>query len=119
MLKSLLKLYAMVVVAAALALIGVNKSFVWLFHDTLTHGEREVRKGYAFVLQEYLDRADRTDPAGRDAAIARMRMALTEIIVEGIKTNVPLHRDIVHDAAFRAGGTNIHYLERKLAEARG
>jgi len=72
MLKSLLKLYAMVVVAAALALIGVNKSFVWLFHDTLTHGEREVRKGYAFVLQEYLDRADRTDPAGRDAAIARL-----------------------------------------------
>lgn len=72
MLKSLLKLYAMVVVAAALALIGVNKSFVWMFHDTLTHGEREVRKGYAFVLQEYLDRADRTDPAGRDAAIARL-----------------------------------------------
>jgi len=55
----------------------------------------------------------------RPAAIARMRMALTEIIVEGIKTNIPLHRDIVHDAAFRAGGTNIHYLERKLAEARG
>ncbi|CAJ0744257.1 Adaptive-response sensory-kinase SasA [Ralstonia edaphis] len=72
MLKSLLKLYAMVVVAAALALIGVNKSFVWMFHDTLTHGEREVRKGYAFVLQEYLDRADRSGPAGRDAAIARL-----------------------------------------------
>lgn len=72
MLKSLLKLYAMVVVAAALALIGVNKSFVWMFHDTLTHGEREVRKGYAFVLQEYLDHADRTDPASRDAAIARL-----------------------------------------------
>jgi two-component system OmpR family sensor kinase len=71
-LKSLLKLYAMVVVAAALALIGVNKSFVWMFHDTLTHGEREVRKGYAFVLQEYLDRADRSGPAGRDAAIARL-----------------------------------------------
>ncbi|HWV06361.1 MULTISPECIES: ATP-binding protein [unclassified Ralstonia] len=72
MLKSLLKLYAMVVVAAALALIGVNKSFVWMFHDTLTHGEREVRKGYAFVLQEYLDHADRADPASRDAAIARL-----------------------------------------------
>jgi acetyl-CoA carboxylase biotin carboxylase subunit len=55
----------------------------------------------------------------REGAIARMRMALTEIIIEGIKTNVPLHLDIVHDAAFRAGGTNIHYLERKLAEARG
>ncbi len=69
MLKSLLKLYAMVVVAAALALIGVNKSFVWLFHDTLTHGEREVRKGYAFVLQDYLDHAGSD---GRDAAIARL-----------------------------------------------
>jgi len=68
-LKSLLKLYAMVVVAAALALIGVNKSFVWLFHDTLTHGEREVRKGYAFVLQDYLDHAGSD---GRDAAIARL-----------------------------------------------
>jgi two-component system OmpR family sensor kinase len=68
-LKSLLKLYAMVVLAAALALIGVNKSFVWLFHDTLTHGEREVRKGYAFTLQDYLDHAG---PAGRDAALARL-----------------------------------------------
>jgi acetyl-CoA carboxylase biotin carboxylase subunit len=55
----------------------------------------------------------------RAAAIARMRMALTEIIIEGIKTNIPLHRDIIHDAAFIAGGTNIHYLERRLAEARG
>lgn len=69
MFKSLFKLYAMVVLAAALALIGVNKSFVWLFHDTITHGEREVRKGYAFTLQDYLDRAG---PAGRDAAIARL-----------------------------------------------
>ncbi len=69
MLKSLLKLYAMVVLAAALALIGVNKSFVWMFHDTLTHGERELRKGYAFTLQDYLDRAG---PAGRDAALARL-----------------------------------------------
>ncbi|WP_296223492.1 ATP-binding protein [Ralstonia sp. UBA689] len=69
MLKSLLKLYAMVVLAAALALIGVNKSFVWLFHDTLTHGEREVRKGYAFVLQEYLGHAPGGD---RDAALARL-----------------------------------------------
>lgn len=69
MLKSLLKLYAMVVLAAALALIGVNKSFVWLFHDTLTHGEREVRKGYAFTLQDYLDHAPGGD---RNAAIARL-----------------------------------------------
>ena len=50
MFKSLFKLYAMVVLAAALALVAVNKSFVLLFHDTLTHGEREVRKGYALSL---------------------------------------------------------------------
>ncbi|MDX9740914.1 MAG: acetyl-CoA carboxylase biotin carboxylase subunit [Gammaproteobacteria bacterium] len=55
----------------------------------------------------------------RDSAIARMQMALTEIIVEGIKTNIPLHRDILQDAAFQRGGTNIHYLEKKLAVARG
>jgi acetyl-CoA carboxylase biotin carboxylase subunit len=55
----------------------------------------------------------------RDSAIARMRMALTEIIIEGIKTNIPLHRDIMQDAAFQRGGTNIHYLEKKLAAARG
>jgi acetyl-CoA carboxylase, biotin carboxylase subunit len=52
----------------------------------------------------------------RASALGRMRMALTEIIVEGIKTNIPLHRDILNDAAFQAGGTNIHYLEKKLAQ---
>ena len=50
----------------------------------------------------------------RDTAIARMRNALTEIVVEGIKTNVPLHQEIFQHAAFRAGGTDIHYLERRL-----
>ncbi len=51
----------------------------------------------------------------RGSALARMRMALNEVIVEGIKTNIPLHRDIMNDAAFQTGGTNIHYLEKKLA----
>jgi acetyl-CoA carboxylase biotin carboxylase subunit len=50
----------------------------------------------------------------RDTAIARMRNALNEIVVEGIKTNVPLHQEIFQHAAFRAGGTDIHYLERRL-----
>ncbi len=50
----------------------------------------------------------------RESALARMRTALSEIIVEGINTNIPLHRDILKDAAFIAGGTNIHYLEKKL-----
>ncbi|HHM05861.1 MAG TPA: acetyl-CoA carboxylase biotin carboxylase subunit [Gammaproteobacteria bacterium] len=50
----------------------------------------------------------------RDSALARMRTALMELVVDGIKTNTELHRDILNDAAFQAGGTNIHYLERKL-----
>jgi acetyl-CoA carboxylase biotin carboxylase subunit len=50
----------------------------------------------------------------RDTAIARMRNALNEVVVEGIKTNVPLHQEIFQHATFRAGGTDIHYLERRL-----
>jgi len=50
----------------------------------------------------------------RESAIARMRSALDEIIIEGIKTNVPLHQELIDDAAFAAGGTNIHYLHKKL-----
>jgi len=51
----------------------------------------------------------------RDQAIARMQVALSETVVEGIKTNLPLHQELMRDAAFRAGGTSIHYLEDKLA----
>jgi len=50
----------------------------------------------------------------RELALDRMRGALDEIIVEGIRTNVPLHKELVRDAAFRKGGVNIHYLEKKL-----
>jgi acetyl-CoA carboxylase biotin carboxylase subunit len=50
----------------------------------------------------------------RNSALARMRQALQEIVIEGIKTNIPLHLDLVNDTAFQAGGTNIHYLEKKL-----
>ena len=50
----------------------------------------------------------------RESAIARMGIALSEMVVEGIKTNIPLHRDLCQDAAFRRGGTDIHYLEKKL-----
>lgn len=50
----------------------------------------------------------------RDIAIARMQNALEEIIVEGIKTNIPLQQDILHDPNFAQGQTNIHYLEKKL-----
>ncbi len=52
----------------------------------------------------------------RDMAIRRMQVALTEMVVEGIQTNVALHRELMHDPSFIKGGTNIHYLEHKLAE---
>ncbi len=50
----------------------------------------------------------------RDSAIARMQTALKEIGIDGIKTNVELQRDIMDDTHFQTGGTNIHYLEKKL-----
>jgi len=52
--------------------------------------------------------------ADRAQAIARMRVALSEMVVDGIKTNIPLHQDLMHDANFISGGVNIHYLEKKL-----
>jgi acetyl-CoA carboxylase biotin carboxylase subunit len=50
----------------------------------------------------------------REEAIARMLMALSECVIEGIKTNIPLHQELFNDSAFQRGGTNIHYLEKKL-----
>jgi len=50
----------------------------------------------------------------REIAMARMRIALSEMFIDGIKTNIPLHEKIMDDAAFQAGGVNIHYLEKKL-----
>jgi acetyl-CoA carboxylase biotin carboxylase subunit len=52
----------------------------------------------------------------REQAIRRMRIALSEMAVEGIKTNVALHQELMLDARFVEGGTSIHYLEHKLAE---
>ena len=51
----------------------------------------------------------------RDQALARMRTALSESVVEGIQTNIALHREIMNDAKFITGGTNIHYLEEWLS----
>ncbi|ADJ28815.1 acetyl-CoA carboxylase biotin carboxylase subunit [Nitrosococcus watsonii] len=50
----------------------------------------------------------------REAAIARMQIALTELVIDGIKCNAPLHQKILSNTHFQAGGTNIHYLERML-----
>src|SRR5688572_3428536 len=55
----------------------------------------------------------------RDAAIGRMQNALEEMVVDGIKTNIPLQSDIMRDPGFRKGGMNIHYLEAKLKDKGG
>ena len=52
----------------------------------------------------------------RDVAIARMRNALSELVIDGIRTNIALHQDILSDQGFINGGANIHYLEKKLSE---
>ncbi len=54
--------------------------------------------------------------ATREQAIRRMRIALSEMVVEGIQTNIPLHRELMLDGSFVEGGTSIHYLEHRLAE---
>jgi len=54
----------------------------------------------------------------REQALARMRIALSEMVVEGILTNIPLHRELLMDEKFVLGGTNIHYLEQRIAARR-
>ncbi|HSA91184.1 MAG TPA: acetyl-CoA carboxylase biotin carboxylase subunit [Burkholderiales bacterium] len=54
--------------------------------------------------------------ATRDQALARMRIALSEMVVEGIQTNIPLHRELLNDTRILRGGVSIHYLEQKLAQ---
>jgi len=56
--------------------------------------------------------------ATREQAIRRMRIALSEMVVEGIQTNIALHQELLHDTRFIRGGTSIHYLEQKLSEAK-
>ena len=50
----------------------------------------------------------------REQALVRMQIALDELLIDGIRSNTPLHRDLVRDSEFQKGGVNIHYLERKL-----
>ncbi|CUA85228.1 MULTISPECIES: acetyl-CoA carboxylase biotin carboxylase subunit [Gulbenkiania] len=52
----------------------------------------------------------------REQAMARMRVALSEMAISGIKTNIPLHQELFMDSAFQQGGTSIHYLEERLAQ---
>ena len=54
--------------------------------------------------------------ATREQALARMRIALSEMVVEGIQTNIELHRELLNDTRVLRGGVSIHYLEQKLAQ---
>jgi acetyl-CoA carboxylase biotin carboxylase subunit len=79
--------------------------------------DSHVYQGY-FVPPNYDSMVGKVIAYGdtRDQAIRRMRIALSEMAVEGIQTNIPLHRDLLVDARFIKGGTSIHYLEQKLAQ---
>jgi len=77
--------------------------------DTHIYADYKVPPYYDSMIGKLIAFAD-----NRDAAIARMSMALDEIVIDGIKTNVPLHQRLLRDAGFRTGGMNIHYLEKKL-----
>lgn len=77
--------------------------------DTHAYGGYTVPPHYDSMIGKLITHGDT-----REQAIARMRIALSEMFVDGIKTNIPLHVDLMADAAFHAGGTSIHYLEQKL-----
>jgi acetyl-CoA carboxylase, biotin carboxylase subunit len=80
--------------------------------DTHAYGGYVVPPHYDSMICKLI-----THGTTREQAIARMRIALSEMYIEGIKTNVPLHSELMADAAFHAGGTSIHYLENKLGIA--
>ncbi len=77
--------------------------------DTHAYGGYVVPPHYDSMICKLI-----THGSTREQAISRMRIALSEMSVQGIKTNVALHADLMADAAFHQGGTSIHYLEEKL-----
>ena len=78
--------------------------------DTHIYGGYRVPPHYDSMIGKLISFGE-----NRQAALARLNGALSEILIEGIKTNVPLHQTLVKDASFQAGGFNIHYLEKKLS----
>ncbi len=80
--------------------------------DTHIYGGYQVPPYYDSMIGKLIAHGET-----RASALARMAQALVEIVIDGISTNLQLHRDILSDAASQAGGTDIHYLERKLGLA--
>jgi acetyl-CoA carboxylase biotin carboxylase subunit len=79
--------------------------------DTHVYNNYYVPPHYDSLIAKVIAWADT-----REQAIAKMRIALSEMAVEGIQTNLPLHQELMLDSAFVRGGTNIHYLEEKLSQ---
>ena len=79
--------------------------------DSHAYANYFVPPHYDSMIAKLLARGDT-----REQAIRRMRIALSEMAVEGIQTNLPLHRELLADANFVTGGTSIHYLENRLAQ---
>ena len=77
--------------------------------DTHAYGGYKVPAHYDSMIGKLI-----ASGKDRKQAIARMRIALSEIAIEGIKTNIPLHLDLMNDLAYKDGGVSIHYLEKKL-----
>lgn len=77
--------------------------------DTHVYSGYKVPPYYDSMIGKLIVHAD-----SRDIALARMSMALSEIIIEGIDTNIPLHQKLIDESAFINGRTDIHYLEKKL-----
>ncbi len=78
--------------------------------DTHVYSGYDVPPYYDSLIGKLIVHGD-----SRESALARLRTALSEMIIDGIKTNIRLHGELVCDAAFCEGGTDIHYLERKLS----
>ena len=77
--------------------------------DSHLYGGYAVPPNYDSLIAKVIAHGD-----NRESAIARMNAALSELVVEGIRTNVPLHQEIFQHATFKAGGTDINYLEKRL-----
>jgi len=79
--------------------------------DTHAYGGYKVPPNYDSMIGKII-----TSGKNREQAIARMRIALSEMVIEGIETNIALHKDLMDDLAFKNGGVSIHYLENKLGK---
>jgi acetyl-CoA carboxylase biotin carboxylase subunit len=79
--------------------------------DSHAYGGYAVPPHYDSMIGKFITYGDT-----RAQALARMRTALSEAVVDGIRTNIPLHRQLLDDSAFQAGGTNIHFLDKWIAE---